>query len=329
MAIPGIPQNAFLQQANGQVLVTWDASAGATSYTVNRSTDNITYSFLATVSVPTYLDTSVTVNTLYYYQVAATNADGTSIYSNAGNIVPSRSGFLSLQQIRLLAQQRADRENSNFVTKAEWTRYINQSYFELYDLITNTYQDYYLTTASITTDGVNDRFALPNDFYKVMGVDLALNSNANSWVTLRKFDFISRNRFIYPSMGSNYLGVFNLQYRVVGNEIFFIPIPQGGQTIRLWYIPRMVELLQETDVADGVSGWDEYIVVDAAIKALQKEESDVTALMAQKQALVKRIEESATNRDAGAPDTISNTRTISQRFNGSGGPGYDGSWGGN
>jgi hypothetical protein len=69
-------------------------------------------------------------------------------------------------------------------------------------------------------------------------------------------------------------------------------------------------------------------VVDAAIKALAKEESDVTELMAEKAMLKQRIEESAQNRDAGMPDTISNTRSWSSRTGGYGGPGFDGSFGG-
>lgn len=115
----------------------------------------------------------------------------------------------------------------------------------------------------------------------------------------------------------------------MGSNIQFIPTPAGNQIMRIWYIPRLTQLVQDTDIMDGVSGWTEYVIVDAAIKALQKEESDVSALMVQKEALIKRIEESAANRDAGQPDTISNTRTWSERWGGWGGGGYDGGWGGN
>jgi hypothetical protein len=42
----------------------------------------------------------------------------------------------------------------------------------------------------------------------------------------------------------------------------------------------------------------EYVITDVAIKMLNKEESDVTVLAAQKMALKRRIEEAAQNRDA-------------------------------
>jgi hypothetical protein len=60
--------------------------------------------------------------------------------------------------------------------------------------------------------------------------------------------------------------------------------------------------------ADGVSGWLEYVITDAAIKAGQKEESDTTTLQFQKAALIKRIEAAAENRDAGSPATIADVQ---------------------
>jgi hypothetical protein len=47
------------------------------------------------------------------------------------------------------------------------------------------------------------------------------------------------------------------------------------------------------------------VIIDAAIKCLQKEESDVQVLMAQKAAMKRRIEVAASNRDAGSPLSVS------------------------
>lgn len=329
----------LVQQGNGQVLVSWDITAGATSYKVYRSTDGVTYSLLSSPSPAQYLDTSATIGTMYWYQVAAHNASGDSGVTAGQSVVPAGTAQASLSQIRLMSQQRADRVASQFVTTTEWNSYINQSYFELYDLLTTLYEDYFvapvftfttngaqaypLPDGSTVTDVLTSLVAAP--FYKLIGVDLGLSGNSNAFVTLKKFDFIGRNRYVFPQLTSTYLGVFNLRYRLLGNNIELIPAPSGGQYIRLWYIPRLNQLLKDTDIVDGISGWTEYLIVDAAIKALQKEESDVTALMMQKQALIKRIEESAMNRDAGQPDTISDTRSRGETW---GGYGWDGGVGG-
>ena len=330
--IPAIPQNLSVQSGNQEILVSWDLSVGATSYLIQRSADNVTYSALATVTgsplATSYLDSSATLGTQYWYKVAASNTSGTSPYTSPQSAVATPAGEMSLGQIRLAAQQRADRVNSQFVTEQEWNFFINQSMYELYDLLVTIFEDYFLAPPiAFTANGSQYQFDLPNGsnsfinpntgqtftpdpFYKLMGVDLALNNAQNAYVTINKFNFIDRNRFVYPNTASTIYGVFNLQYRVLGNQIEFIPTPSGGQIIRLWYIPRLTTLLQDTDTTTlSVSGWIQYVIIRAAKYALDKEESDTSKLDQELLFLKARIEESAANRDAGQPDKISNTRS--------------------
>jgi hypothetical protein len=335
MGAPGIPANLYVQSGNQQILVSWDLSAGATSYVINRSQDNVTYTVLATVSgsplATSYLDTSATLGVQYWYTVQAVNVSGSSPATAPGSNVAVPTGEYCLGQIRLLAMQRADRVNSNFVTVPEWNNYINLALFELYDLLVTVYEDQFMATPiQFVSDGVTFIYPLPNGnntflnglnpnetftpppFYKLSGVDLALNNATNAFVTVNKFNFSDRNRFVYPNTASTIYGVFNLQYRLLGTtangtqQIEFIPTPSGGQALRLWYIPRMTELLQDTDTTImGVSGWIQYAIIRAAKYALDKEESDTTKLDTEILFLKGRIEESAANRDAGNPDTIS------------------------
>lgn len=336
MAVPGTPQNFSIQQGNGQIYVSWSTASSAASYILARSTDNITYSNISTANQVAYLDTAVTTGTQYYYQLAAVNTSGSSSFTAVQSITPCLTGQMSLGEIRLRAQQRADMQNSTFVSKSEWNYYINQSYYELYDLLITTYEDYYVAPRLTFATTGSQSYALPNGsnyssapaFYKMFGVDLGLDSSNNAYVTLKKFDFIQRNRYVFPQITSQLLGVFSLQYRVVGANLMFIPTPSGGQTVGLWYFPRLTTLLQDSDIMDGISGWTEYVIVDAAIKALNKEESDVTSLMNDKMLLKQRIEQSAANRDAGQPDTISATRTSAERWGGGWGSGVDGPNGG-
>lgn len=293
---------------------------GATSYQVQRSTDGINYSIVSSPTTPEYLDTAVISGSQYWYKIAATNVDGTSPYTLAQSVVPVPNGEASLGQLRLVAQQRADRVNSKFVTKTEWNSYINQSMYELYDILITCYGEEYFTApaATFTTDGTTYQYDLPNGvnfdgapaLYKLLGVDLGINTANNAYVTVKRFNFLDRNKFLYPNSASTIYGVFNMQYRLVGNQIHFIPTPSANQPIRLWYVPRMTMLLKDTDITtSGISGWWEFIVVDAAIKALQKEESDVSTLMLQKADIIRRINASAPNRDIGQPDTITDTRS--------------------
>ena len=330
MALPGVPSNFTVQAANQQILASWDQVLNATSYVVERSEDNITFTALATISgsplANSYLDTTPVLGTTYWYRAAAVNGTGQGAYTSALANQATISGEMTLAQIRLAAMQRADMVGSTFVSNPEWRNYINQSMFELYDLLVTTYEDYFVTTpVQFNTNGAQFIYPLPNGqitfqsginptqnvvappFYKLVGVDLALNTASNGYVTVNKFNFSDRNRFVYPNQASTIYGVFNLQYRIMGtNTIEFIPTPSANQQIRLWYIPRLTELLQDTDTTQmGISGWIEYVIVKAAYYALTKQEQPTQDLVMQLAALQKRIEETAVNRDAGQPDTIS------------------------
>lgn len=349
---PATPNNLLVQSANQEILVSWDLTVGATSYLIQRSEDNVTFAALATVSgsplAVQYLDTSVVLGTQYWYRVAASNSFGDSAYTLSKSETPVPTGEMTLAQIRLQAQQRADRVNSNFLSTPEWNNNINKAMFELYDLLVTLYEDLYVATpVQFTTNGNTYLYPLPNGtltfqdannlnntivarpFYKLLGVDLQIQNTNNGYVTINKFNFIDRNRFVYPNTSSTIYGVFNMRYRLMGSNIEFIPTPSGQQGIRLWYIPRLQELLLDTDTTDtGVSGWIEYVIVRAAKYALDKEESDTTRLNEELIFLKQRIEETAANRDAGQADTISNTRANGWWGSDGSGSGFNGSSGG-
>jgi len=306
-SLPSVPNNFLVQTGNGTVYLNWSQSVGSSGYYILRSTDQINYTQIAATSSLQYYDTTASTGILYAYEVQAWNGNGTSNATSPQVVTPVNYGQVSLGAIRLAAQQRADMINNNFVTTQEWNSYISKSYTELYDMLVEVYADeYYLASPyQFITDGRSPAlYPLPVDFYKLLGVDLGISSSNNAWLTLRKFPFAKRNQYLYGNTTVNFLGYLNLQYRLMGNNIEFVPYPIANQVIQLWYIPRPKVLMADSDILDGISGWDEYVVIDAAIKAMQKEESDITVLAAQKMAMEQRIRAAASNRDAGMPEQV-------------------------
>lgn len=192
----------------------------------------------------------------------------------------------TLQDLRDNCKQESDNVGQSFVSDAEWNAYIQRSYLELYGQIVQAFGNDYFTQSpapgyTFVTDGVKQFFALPADFFKLLGVDLQVNS-PGQYISLKPFAFGDRNR----------LSSFSSQ------------IPMAGQTLRLFYVPRATPPTSDTDIIDGINGWEEYIVIDACIKALAKEESDVSVFMARKQEFKARLDSEIENRDAGSPAHI-------------------------
>ena len=273
--------------------------------------------------------------------------------------------YVTLTELRTLTRQRADMENSQFVDDTELTRYLNNSWGELYNLIGENFnEDYFTTSSTISLTSGTDSYSLPSDFYKLRGVDLVVTSTES--VPLRRYNWSQRTRNSLTVYARDY------RYRLQKNSIVFTPVPSTSDSVKLFYIPSPRKLESVTPsgvttgstttytvsshsfVADDVvnvsgflatdynsqqtvqsvtattivtdldssalsaptsigtvesvfdfyTGWDEYIIVDSAIKMLVKEEQDVTGLMVQKNMLKERMITESQNRDAGEPQTV-------------------------
>lgn len=198
-------------------------------------------------------------------------------------------------------------ENSGFILDPELIDYINESVSDLYDILIQKYgEDYYTNPIpfAIAVNGNDNQYNLPDDFYKIRGVDL--NLGTNQAISIKQFAFAERNRF-----RNNYIfswdqeGVSRARYRIIGRKIWFLPRPDGSADVDIWYIPHAPVLVADVDEFDAINGWEEYIIVDTAIKMLAKEESDTKDLTARKLFLIDRIETAANNRDAANPMKVS------------------------
>jgi hypothetical protein len=279
--------------------------------------------YLADLGVPWVITAEQSATPGVYEVVATLTApDGLQVETITGQLVIDAlsavegivPGETTLGSIRLLAKQRADMEQSEFVSGSEWNAYINGSYGRLYDLLVQKFGDDYFAAEPyvFTADGATDRFALPNGstaflgedgvtparaFLKLRALDVEAPGTESGWAALRRFNLSERNRG--GAFTSSYLGARRYRYRLEGDRLWITPKPSAGQKFRLLYIPRRRRLIVDSDVLDGISGWEELVVVDAARKALLKEESDTAGVEREIIDLERRIEQAAENRDAG------------------------------
>lgn len=220
---------------------------------------------------------------------------------------------ITLAELRDQIRERTDKVDSDYVTDSELNNYINSSIAEFHDLVVQAYgSDYSVDIVEFTLTPGQDQYelvdivvgsgTLKDVFYKIRAVDARLNGD--DWFNIKQFNFNERNKFQNNGIW-NYLGLSNVRYRLVGSKLVFSPLPDNSTDIRLWYVPKATKLIDDTDELDDVNYWSEYIITDASIKVLQKEESDTTVLQQQKINLKRRIEEVANNRDVADSESIS------------------------
>ena len=222
------------------------------------------------------------------------------------------SNTITLAELKTQARERADMENSSFISDSELTTYINQSYADLYGILVTRYEDYFTIETTSTVTSGNDTITLPTDFFKLRGLDLALDNSLNNFTVVTRADWNNRNQ--RDSNNSRLLrGQFNVSYRIIKDEIKLTPSLNAAGTYRLYYIPIYTPLVNDTDTPEtsiSNQSWHEYIIVDAAIKMLEKEESNTKHLERQLMKLEERIERAAANRDVHQPETVSDTSLL-------------------
>ena len=207
----------------------------------------------------------------------------------------------TLIQIRTRARERADMVNSSFITDSELNGYISASYAELYDILVQSGLLYFTPTAQTITGNGSETYAVPSGYYGTVRVDRQEGSN---FYPLQ--EYMITERHVHENGGGSEARVYSAQ----GSNISLLPAPSSG-TYRHIYIPAPVDLTASADstTIDGVSGWEEYIVVDAARKMLQKEESSTTGVERDLLRLKERIEEMAQNRAWSTPRRVVDVRS--------------------
>ena len=147
-------------------------------------------------------------------------------------------------------------------------------------------------------------YPLPDNFYKLMGVDFTPSSGGTT-SRVRPFSFQHRNQYSNPVIKAS--GVDLVEYALVGDDIKLIPEDLPSGTIKLWYIKTAPQFdpADISSVVKGITpGYEEYPVTYAVMLAKNKEESDIKFEVSNLQRLANRITQAATKRDAGESTSI-------------------------
>lgn len=217
------------------------------------------------------------------------------------------ANLVSKSTLRTSVRYRADQENSSFISDSEIDYYVDRAVRALYDKLVDAFGDeYYSSSSTISVTSSTDTYALPATFYKMQAVRLLVDTNR--YVRLTKATLYEIDN-TYPDPSAWTVSWIpqmrcRLKYRLLGGNIVFLPFPAGSRTIKIHFAPVWAGFANDADTFDFVDGWDEYVVLCAAIKCLNKEESDPGPLLQEKMDMEMRLQNMIKNRDLGEPQRI-------------------------
>lgn len=204
-------------------------------------------------------------------------------------------------------------EHGGLVSNAEWFRYVSGSYAELYDILIKAQPDFYSKDYSFSTvSGVSD-YSTASDFYGDLGVDY--KEQDGYYLELDYASGIERNNYDYLNTTDRSVA-YHFMYNAASSSpiLRLLPAPRGGDVYRHRYTVRPTDITNSTTTIDGISGWEEYIVIDAAIKARIKEETPTGDLERQLARMRQRLDEMVDSRTLADTGRIIDTRRAGQFF---------------
>jgi hypothetical protein len=227
---------------------------------------------------------------------------------------------VTLSQLREAVRDRSDTTNSARVTNTKLDRAINSSIRRLHSMLVQASDDDYTTRAAIITDADGAVAVLPNDFLSLRSIgwasedtgaysvlmteadeDLATedgeelltedSSDVEAAASIHtepmeRFQLAERHRYTRDG-ARGWCDGDAIAYRLIGplgtpKQVEFLPAAGERKLVVVWYIPEPATLTDATDTYDGRTGWEEWVVWDAAIAIMTAEESDTRAATAER-----------------------------------------------
>lgn len=188
---------------------------------------------------------------------------------------------VTLGELATRVRYEADLVNNKFVTDTMLYQFISDSHAVLYNKLLRADPERYMREQTPTLDS-NGEFEADSDYYGTVSMEWSDSSNEGIYVHIARIAGVESNQFDHDQ---NTSGGVPVGWHPIYNtatpttpKFRILPNPESRYTIRHKYTVAPAALTTSTDTVDGIAGWEEYVVIDAAIKCRIREESSVTAL---------------------------------------------------
>lgn len=214
----------------------------------------------------------------------------------------------SLTDLIADVRARSNQENSTFVTDAEITEYLNQELAELWAHMTQgSAAPHYRSSTTFAVSSGTALYPLPADFWQLQGVEAQIGA---STVALRPF--MPSQHAAMSSTGGPFGVTLPIRYRLQADNIEFLPANQSF-TATVYYTRSAPRLSAGADTVDGFNGFEMAALYGTVATILNKEESDPSFYLAQKDRIYRHIDSLASQRDAAEPDQVQDVTGLDTR----------------
>jgi hypothetical protein len=204
--------------------------------------------------------------------------------------------------------ERADMVGSSFVSAAELTRLADVSFTEFYLKYVSQFEDLCVVMAGEAddTDATTTLFSLPGALIKLKGIRHTTGEFLIPVNNVMEIDAFTQDN--YRGRPTHYWMAGVTTPTGTPARALLLPNPDGVYNLTVYYVPNLTLDSVEGDSSFALNlayGCDEYVVLTAAMKLKDKEESDCSVIMAERKMLWESIEKFLTPMDESMPKQVS------------------------
>jgi hypothetical protein len=189
---------------------------------------------------------------------------------------------VTLAQIRDRVRELCDAEQMRALSDLELNKRLSSSYARYYAKLVKPGLGFPSEVTQTITATATDTYPLPDDHFSTMRIDYR---NGSLWQPLWEVDIREIHRVEIAGQGGP-----SQCYRLAGGNLILYPVPAVAGLYRHIYAPAPADLTVDSQTLDGVCGWEEAVILDAAIRAAMKWEGDTNDLRAERNLLDERID---------------------------------------
>lgn len=168
-------------------------------------------------------------------------------------------------------QMELDLQNENFITDDEYLSYFNEGVDLVESTIHTIYEDYFLTSDSITLVSGTDLYNMPADIYAQKIRGLFYNDNAANIYEIKRIKQLKDTLTFDPSTTGTNIYMYLTTNGSAGIKIKFFPVPRENSTfITRWYLRNAKRFTADNDVCD-IPEFSMVITQYAKWKCMMKE----------------------------------------------------------
>lgn len=210
---------------------------------------------------------------------------------------------LAFSDLQTLVGFWLDDPNFGYYTLSTVKTVINNAQREVQKLLLQAGENWYMQPFNTTTVASQGEYVLPSDFLVLHRLELVLSGTAPSEQVVSIPEITLNEQDLLP----NGIGTPEGHY-IKKNRLVLYPAPDTtGLTLRLYYSPLVQDMVNNTDVPDVPTQFQEFIAVLATLDGLYKDGRDPGPFLEKKRYYEQLLKESADRRAESGPRMIVQT----------------------